>query len=60
MHGKEESVLVKLGSHHNSVERPVWPVFPDYLFDFCDCARTKVKGGLYKKLVDLEFFADIY
>ena len=32
MPGKEEWVLVKLGSQRNCVERPVRPVFPDYLF----------------------------
>ena len=31
MHGREEWVLVSLGSQHKSTELPVWPVFPDYL-----------------------------
>ena len=30
--GKEEWVLVWLGSQHNCVEPPVRPVFPDYPF----------------------------
>ena len=32
MPGKEELVLVYLGSQHKCVERPVRPEFPDYLF----------------------------
>ena len=32
MPGKEEWVLVYLGSQHKCVERPVRPVFPGYLF----------------------------
>ena len=32
MSGKEEWVLVQLGSQHKCLEWPVWPVFPDYLF----------------------------
>ena len=32
MSGKEEWVQVQLGSQHESLERPVQPVFPDYLF----------------------------
>ena len=32
MPGKKEWVLVQLGSQHKCVERPVGPVFPDYLF----------------------------
>ena len=32
MLGKEEWVLVYLGSQHKCVERPVWPVFPDCPF----------------------------
>ena len=32
MSGKEEWVLVSLGSLHKCVERPVRLVFPDYLF----------------------------
>ena len=36
MHGREEWVLVWLGSQHKHVERPVQPVFPDYLSVSCD------------------------
>ena len=32
MPGKEEWVLVLLGSQHKCVERLVWPLFPDYPF----------------------------
>ena len=32
MPGKEEWVLVLLGSQHKCVERPVRPEFPDYVF----------------------------
>ena len=31
MHGREEWVLVYLGSQHKHVERPVQPECPDYL-----------------------------
>ena len=34
--GKEEWVLVQLGSQQKHVEQPVWPVFPDYLSVSCD------------------------
>ena len=34
-HGREEWVLVELGSQHKRVKRPVWPVFPDYLSISC-------------------------
>ena len=33
---KEEWVLVQLGSQHKCVERPVRPVFPDFLSVSCD------------------------
>ena len=36
MFSKEEWDLVQLGSQHNCVERPIWPVFPDYLSVSCD------------------------
>ena len=36
MHGRQEWVLLQLGYQHKCVERPVWPVFPDYLFVSCD------------------------
>ena len=32
MHGREECVLVSLGSRHKPKERPARPVFPDCLF----------------------------
>ena len=31
IHGREEWVLVLLGSQHKCVERPLRPMFPDYL-----------------------------
>ena len=39
MPGKEELVLVQLSFQHNSEERPISPMFPDYLFVSCDCVQ---------------------
>ena len=38
MDGREEWVLVQLGSQHKRVERSVRPVFPDFLSVSCDYA----------------------
>ena len=35
MHGREEWVLVQLGSRHKWIERPGWLMFPDYLSVSC-------------------------
>ena len=40
MHGREEWVLVQLGSQHKRVERFVHPVFPDYPSVSCDYGDT--------------------
>ena len=40
MHGREEWVLVSLGSEHKPKERPVRPVFPDYLSVSYDCLNA--------------------
>ena len=36
MHGKEEWIVVSLGSQHTCVERPVRSMFPDYLSVSCN------------------------
>ena len=41
MNGREEWVLVYLGSQHKRVERPVRPEIPDYLSGSCDYGRIK-------------------
>lgn len=40
LYGKEKWVLVLVGSQNNCVEKPVWPMFPDYLLFFCDYDST--------------------
>ena len=35
MHGREEWVLVQLGSRHKCIERPAQLMFPDYLSVSC-------------------------
>ena len=40
MHGREEWVLVYLGSQHKRVERPVQPLLPDYFSVSCDYGRS--------------------
>ena len=35
MHGREEWVLVQLGSRHKCIERPAWPMFADNLSVSC-------------------------
>ena len=53
MPGKEEWVLVWLGSQHKCVEPPVWPVFPGYPF------LVTMYVTIYKKNVNLIPFPQI-
>ena len=48
--GKEEWVLVYLGSQHKCVERPVRPVFPDSVS--YDYAITKLQSNGFEKVTN--------
>ena len=50
MHGREEWVLVQLGSQHKRVERPVQLEFPDYPF-----LVTMVIGNIAEEEICLSF-----
>ena len=52
MHGKEEWVLVQLGSQSKCTERPVRPVFSNYLSVSCDYGETKVTSKLEIIMLD--------
>ena len=54
MPGKEEWVLVQLGSQHKCVELPFRPVFPDYLSVSCGYDYTKSFG------LKFQFFNVLY
>ena len=47
MPSKEEWVLAQLGSQHKCVDRPVWPVFPDYLSVSYDYGKFNRKRSPY-------------
>ena len=55
--GKEEWVLVQLGSQCKPVEQPVWPLFPDYLSISCDYDLSyglKYKQDIFQHAKHLE------
>ena len=53
MPGKEEWVLVWLGSQHKCVGRPVRPVFPDYPFLVTMIRSMEIKKK--QKMLDFDF-----
>ena len=57
MPGKEEWVLVYLGSQYKCVEQPDWPVFPDYLSISCGYGLIKHTCSWYNKLPILSFLS---